>query len=231
MANWYRVYRAARSTALAASAAAVLGLAVSADAEAQKPVALALDVAGQTEPAIARSQEIAPAATIALGAGATLRLYHYGACKVVTVAGGTLEITRFGYRVGGGGRITREVKRRCPKRVRLASTAGGRATAGVTLRNFGAPDVHVIGTTPAFILIAAAADRVARAELVAATGGSPVALARTGRTLGWPPGSPPLGSDGFHQLRLLGADGAPIAQVRMRVGDKAPDEPEFLRVE
>ena len=112
-----------------------LGLALATGpAAAQSAIALWLEASGGIAPAVHPMTEVTGQALLKLDAGAKVRFFHFGACKVVAVEGGSLELGPLGYRVTDGGKIFAEQPRRCPVRVRLASAgSGGQTTTGLLL--------------------------------------------------------------------------------------------------
>ncbi len=77
----------------AAAALCVLALAGAFAAQAATaPVALVMQVTGKTDPPLARHREV-PEGSIKLGPQSKVALLHYVSCKIVTVNGGTANVT------------------------------------------------------------------------------------------------------------------------------------------
>ena len=109
----------------------------SARAAAEPPAALVTAVSGRTTPAVAAMSEIASGAPIRLEPGAELTLLDYARCKMVTVSGGTVTVTRFDFVTDG--KIVAEIDAPCPRVHKLSAGAGGAVAGGLVMRGVPAP--------------------------------------------------------------------------------------------
>jgi hypothetical protein len=91
----------------------------------EAPAGIVMAVTGPTTPRLAVHAEIAADTGVKLGAGATLTFLHYERCKLVTVAGGTVMLTRTDFATDG--RTVSETATTCPKVQSLGQTRGGAA--------------------------------------------------------------------------------------------------------
>ncbi len=123
------------------------------EANAGKPVALALDVSGPTTPAVEPFSELESKSPIELGPDTTIEFLHYATCQAVTVQGGRLNFTNQRY-LFKGGKIVEKKRAECPKQVALS---GASQIGGVVLR--GPEKKKVRGTTrPSFVIVGAQAN-------------------------------------------------------------------------
>ena len=58
--------------------------------------ALVMELSGVTKPPLAVHREVAPGTKIAIAPGARLSLLHYATCSIVTLTGGTVQVTEQG---------------------------------------------------------------------------------------------------------------------------------------
>jgi hypothetical protein len=58
--------------------------------------ALVMELNGATKPPLAIHREVAPGTKIAIAPGARLSLLHYATCSIVTLTGGTVQVTEQG---------------------------------------------------------------------------------------------------------------------------------------
>jgi hypothetical protein len=107
----------------------------SARAAAEPPAALVTAVSGGTTPAIAAMSEIASGAPIRLEPGTELTLLDYARCKMVTVSGGTVTVTRFDFVTDG--KIVAKIDAPCPRVHKLG--AGGTVAGGLVMRGVAGP--------------------------------------------------------------------------------------------
>jgi hypothetical protein len=95
----------------------------SADAADPNAVGIVMKVTGETDPALPPREEIAPNTTIKLGPGTELTFLRYPPrCELVTVAGGTLKLTKTDFRTDG--EIKSQQERPCPRLYSLSGTGG-----------------------------------------------------------------------------------------------------------
>ena len=102
-------------------------------AVAEEPAAaLVMAVSGSITPVVAEMSEIPSGAPIQLAPGAELRLLHYARCKMVTVTGGTLTVTRADLVTDG--KIVAEQDAPCPRVHQLSANAPGTVSGGLVMR-------------------------------------------------------------------------------------------------
>src|SRR5712692_4082516 len=78
----------------------------------EPPAAMVMAVSGNTIPAISAMSEIASGIPVQLAPGTELTVLDYTRCRMVTVSGGTLTVTRFDFVTDG--KIVAEIKAPCP---------------------------------------------------------------------------------------------------------------------
>jgi hypothetical protein len=107
------------------SAALLAGLSMMTPALAGEPDAagIVMKVTGQTTPDLPVRTEIPTDTEITLGPAVELTFLHYRKCKLVTVAGGTLELSDRDFTTDG--KVEKEIPGPCPKVYQLAGSAGG----------------------------------------------------------------------------------------------------------
>ena len=87
-------------------------------------VGIIMKVVGETEPGLPSREEVAANTVIKLGPGAELTFLHYPpTCELVTVAGGTLKLTKNAFTTDG--EIKSQQNRPCPRVYELSGTGGG----------------------------------------------------------------------------------------------------------
>ena len=84
---------------------------------------IVMKVTGQTTPDLPVRTEIPADTAIKLGAAVELTFLHYRKCKLVTVVGGTLELSARDFTTDG--KVEKEVPGPCPRVYQLAGSAGG----------------------------------------------------------------------------------------------------------
>jgi hypothetical protein len=84
---------------------------------------IVMKVTGQTTPDLPVRTEIPADTAIRLGPAVELTFLHYRKCKLVTVAGGTLELSDRDFTADG--KVEKEIPGPCPKVYQLAGSAGG----------------------------------------------------------------------------------------------------------
>lgn len=184
---------------LAVTALAVPCILAGATAQtAPPPVALVLEVAGATVPAIAPYAEVAAGAAVSLPPGARLVFLHYQTCTMVTVVGGEIVIGQASYRAAGGSAPIAQ-KTTCPPRTRLKDAGD---TAGITLRSLTPPSG--LSTRPSFVVVGAGAPALGRVRVVR---GAETVLDEplAGREFRWPAGAAALDPSVEYELVLLPA--------------------------
>src|SRR5262249_18529059 len=100
-------------------------------AQDQPPVGLVMSLSGSITPRLAAMAEIPAGTSLQLAPGTHLTFLHYGLCKLVTVSGGALSITRTEFKADG--QVLDEKDGPCPRIHTLSGTQGGTAGAGMVM--------------------------------------------------------------------------------------------------
>ena len=167
---------------------------------AEPPAALVMAISGKTNPPLGAMSEIASGAKLQLDPGTELTVLDYARCKMVTVSGGSLTITRFDFM--SDGKIVREVEAPCPRFHQLSASAGGAVAGGVVMRGG-------LGSVQRWplereIVIAGGADKLKAAAIYAdgRLDAPVVQLAVAGTGARFPEQAPPLAVNERYVLRL-----------------------------
>jgi hypothetical protein len=187
---------------IGAVAAALLlsGLSMPAFA-AEPPAALVMAISGKTNPPLGAMSEIASGAKLQLDPGTELTVLDYARCKMVTVNGGSLTITRFDFM--SDGKIVSEVEAPCPRFHQLSASAGGAVAGGVVMRG-ALGSVQRWPLEREIVLAGGGADKLKAAAICA--DGRPdaplVQLTVAGNRARLPEHAPPLAVNERYLLRL-----------------------------
>jgi hypothetical protein len=217
-----RGVRAAVWGALAAFG--LIAAAQSAVAQSEPPVGLVMALTGSTSPPVAAMAEIPAGTPLRLAPDAQLTFLHYGRCKLVTVSGGTLSLSRTEFQTDG--QIVADKDGPCPRLHSLGGGQAGTVTGGMMMRGGGElprlpldPEIIVAGNGSNDIKAAAIyAEDKFEAPLVQ----MPV----SGHTLLLPAAGERLAPNGRYVLRLMMAGGA--TPVDLPFIGTAPDGPELV---
>jgi hypothetical protein len=138
------------------SAALFAGLLPTTPVLAAEPEAagIVMKVAGQTTPDLPVRTEIPAGTAIRLGPGVELTFLHYRKCKLVTVIGGTLELSDRDFTTDGN--VENEKPGPCPRVYQLAGSAGGWVARDLPPR---------LPVNPEIIFAGRRADRIAEAAV------------------------------------------------------------------
>ena len=117
---------------------------------------IVMSVTGQTTPDLPIRTEIPADTEIKLGPGVELTFLHYRKCKLVTVAGGTLELSARDFTTDG--KVESEQPGPCPRVYQLAGSAGGWVARDLPPR---------LPVNPEIIFAGRRADRIAEAAVYA----------------------------------------------------------------
>ncbi|HXO91686.1 MAG TPA: hypothetical protein VN849_12945 [Stellaceae bacterium] len=117
---------------------------------------IVMSVTGQTTPDLPIRTEIPADTEIKLGPGVELTFLHYRKCKLVTVAGGTLELSARDFTTDG--KVESEKPGPCPRVYQLAGSAGGWVARDLPPR---------LPVNPEIIFAGRRADRIAEAAVYA----------------------------------------------------------------
>jgi hypothetical protein len=138
------------------SAALLAGLLTTTPALAAEPAAagIVMKVTGQTTPDLPVRAEIPADTPIRLGPAVELTFLHYRKCKLVTVTGGTLELSDRDFTTDG--KVEKEMPGPCPRVYQLAGSAGGWVARDLPPR---------LPVNPEIIFTGRRADRIAEAAV------------------------------------------------------------------
>jgi len=169
---------------------------------AEAPAGIVMAVTGTTDPPLSMMTEIPTNTSIRLSGDAKLTFLDYARCKLVTIAGGTLTLSRTEYRTDG--HIESEADGPCPH-VYALSEPGGTTGSLVMRGGLGAPRWAV---NSEFLLTGVRAGKLRAAAVYVED--HPDAPAATyeirGGRLVEPPGMPPLLPNTRYVLRLTTSD-------------------------
>jgi hypothetical protein len=115
---------------------------------------IVMKVTGQTTPELPVRTEIPVDTAIKLGPAVELTFLHYRKCRLVTVAGGTLELSDRDFTTDGT--VEKEVPGPCPRVYQLAGSAGGWVARDLPAR---------LPVNPEIIFAGRRADRIAEAAV------------------------------------------------------------------
>jgi hypothetical protein len=105
---------------------------------AEPPAGIVMEVTGATSPPLEEMTEIPADTPVRLEAGTQLTFLHYRRCKLVTVTGGSVTLSRADYHADG--QVVSEKDGPCPRVYALAEPAGaGRSSGGLVVRGIDAP--------------------------------------------------------------------------------------------
>jgi hypothetical protein len=115
---------------------------------------IVMKVTGQTTPELPVRTEIPADTVIGLGPTAELTFLHYRKCQLVTVTGGTLELSDRDFTTDG--KVEKEVPGPCPRVYQLVGSAGGWVARDLPPR---------LPVNPEIIFAGRRADRIAEAAV------------------------------------------------------------------
>ena len=180
-------------------------VALAASAADEPPAGVVMTLSGNASPPIAAMSEIPSGVPLKLDSAAELTFLHYQRCKLVTVAGGTLTVTRSEYNTDG--KILAEKDGPCPRVHQLAG--GAPATAGgLVMRGVGGEPRWPLDRQ---ILFAGPGSGELRAAAIYAEGRTDAPLLRldvSGHQARLPANAPPLPANQRYLMRLTLADRA-----------------------
>jgi hypothetical protein len=109
---------------------------------AEPPAAMVMAITGGSDPELSPMSEIPSGQHVHLSATTEITVFDYARCKMVTVVGGTLTVTRFDF--DADGKIVREIEAPCPRIHELSGNGDGAVAGGFVARG--------IESTPAWPL-------------------------------------------------------------------------------
>jgi hypothetical protein len=95
--------------------------------------ALVMETSGATKPPLAVHREVAPGTKIAIAPGARLSLLHYATCSIVTLTGGTVQVTEQGLEAAESNIESRKPGP-CPRVHRISLGGPGPLGGGIVSR-------------------------------------------------------------------------------------------------
>lgn len=149
------VERVSRPTRYCLSLALLTGLSVWGPVGAAEPnaVGIIMKVVGETDPGLPLREEVSANTVIKLGPGAELTFLHYPpTCELVTVAGGTVKLTKTAFTTDG--EVKTQQNRPCPRVYELSGTGGGWVARDL-LRLPAAPEIILAGSRAGDVTAAA----------------------------------------------------------------------------
>ena len=167
----------------------------------EPPAAMVMAISGKTVPPVSAMSEIASGAKVQLDPGTELTVLDYARCKMVTISGGSLTVTRFDFTADG--KIVGEVDAPCPRFHQLSAGGGGAVAGGVVMRG-GLGSVQRWPLEREIVLAGGGADTL-KAAAIYANGhlDTPlVQLAVAGNRARLPEQAPPLVVNEHYLLRL-----------------------------
>ena len=200
------------------------GIAIPALAAEEPPAGVVMALSGRTAPPIATMSEISAGTPLQLAPDVELTFLHYARCKLVTVTGGTLTVTRSDY--SSDGRIVAEKDGPCPRVHQLCgagTTAGGLVVRGIATAPRWPLDREIV-------LAGNGTDRL-KVAAIYAEGRLDAPLVRLevmGHQVRFPADAAPLAPNQRYVLRLETADRAPPLDIPF-IGT-APDGPSLFVV-
>jgi hypothetical protein len=112
-----------------------------------------MKVVGETDPGLPLREEVSANTVIKLGPGAELTFLHYPpTCELVTVAGGTVKLTKTAFTTDG--EVKTQQNRPCPRVYELSGTGGGWVARDL-LRLPAAPEIILAGSRAGDVTAAA----------------------------------------------------------------------------
>lgn len=183
-------------------------------ASASEPVALILELEGETDPVVEAFGELSAGEAVKLSDTGTMLFLHYPSCAEVTVQGGRLVMSAQRYTLQGG-RIVSVDRARCPKTVVL-SQAGD--VGGVIFRAAGGKGTK-LGARPEFVLAGMKTDSIAQVRI--RRGEQTIADVKLkGHNFMWPAEQPDLADGDGYVAELLDAGGGIVQSLNFEVASR-----------
>src|SRR5438132_3410830 len=215
----------AQGTRYRLALALLAGLSLWGPAGAAEPnaVGIIMKVIGETDPGLPLREEVSANTVIKLGPGAELTFLHYPpTCELVTVAGGTLKLTKTAFTTDG--EVKSQQNRPCPRVYELSGTGGGWVARDL-LRLPVAPEIILAGNRAGEVTEAAVYEKGQPDRLLYC-----LELAEQRATL--PASAAPLEPNHRYLLKLSMSDSAqPLEHGFVAVGAGAIDSLVVLHVD
>jgi hypothetical protein len=178
---------------------ALIAMTITSFGLAQQPVALVLDVTGDTDPPIDPYTEVASGTELVLGDTTRLEFLHYNSCEDVTVQGGRLSFSESRFQHSKGDIL--ELKRQeCPTTVAMTKDA---PIGGILLRGNNTGVMLVLGERPGFVIVGQGKNRY-EAVTILREGNKVFEGKLDGARFRLPPEIDPLEAGNTYQLVLSG---------------------------
>jgi hypothetical protein len=179
---------------------------------AEAPVGIVMAVSGTTTPPVSPMTEIAADSPIKLDSGSKLTFLDYARCKLVTVSGGTVTLSRLDYKTDG--HVENEADGPCPHVYSVKDSGdASHTTGGLLMRGGLGPPRWPVNSV--FLLTGAGASNVKMAAVYPEDQpGKPSAMLEVGHgRAAQTPGSAPLLANTRYVLRLSASDGSKPAEI------------------
>jgi hypothetical protein len=188
------------------------------------PAGVVMALSGSTTPPIAAMAEIPSGTPVQLAPGAELTFLHYGKCKLVTVAGGSLTVTRTDFTTDG--KIVGEKDGPCPRMHQLRGNTSGMVSGGLVMRGVTAAPRWPLNRE--LVFAGAGSDKLKAAAIYAESrlDAPLVRLDVTGHQARFPANAAALVANERYVLRLTMADRPDAVDISF-IG-AAPDGPSLL---
>lgn len=196
---------------------------------ADAPAGIVMAMNGASEPPLSPMAEITANAPVRLEAGSKLTFLEYGRCKLVTVTGGVLTLTPFGYNTDG--HVDGEADSPCPQTYSLASSGPGTSaptTAALVMRGGAGPPHWPVNAQ--LLLTGSRAGEFHTATVAAEDrpGSPPTSLMiADGKVMEAVPGALPLLPNRRYVLRLIPSDPSKSSEL-IFVGSAARQPPPLV---
>ncbi len=180
---------------------------------AAKPVALVVDIVGDSEPRIEAFTELVAGAKIDLGKSTRIEFLDYNSCKNVTAVGGILHFTERRYTLRKG-KVIDAKRARCPKVTVLKTDA---RLGGVLLR--GAKSGLKVKARPHFVIAGDSRDKFNRLRVLKGEA-EILSTEIKGYRFEWPEGAADLAPGQDYALEFLaaGQEGAKTLPFEVTTG-------------
>jgi hypothetical protein len=187
---------------------------------------MVMTLSGSTTPSLATMAEISSGSPLQLAAGTELTFLHYAKCKLITVSGRSLTLTRTDFTIDG--KVLAEKDGPCPRVHQLGGTAPGTTSGGLVMRGSGSVPRWPLDRE--FVLAGTGSDKLKTAAIYAEgrLDLPLVGLELAGHQARFPANAPPLAANERYVLRLTMDDRTQPVDIPF-IG-AAPDGPSLLVV-
>jgi hypothetical protein len=192
----------------------------------EPPAGMVTALSGSTSPSLAAMAEISSGSPLQLSAGTELTFLHYAKCKLITLSGGSLTLTRTEFTTDG--KIIAEKDGPCPRVHQLGGTAPGTTSGGLVMRGIGSVPRWPLDRE--FVVAGTGSDKLKTAAIYAEgrLDAPLVQLEVSGHQARFPAKAPALAANDRYVLRLTMDDRAQPVDIPF-IG-AAPDGPSLLVV-